>query len=292
MDGQGIVVESDKIVSVKNAFLQSGLSPELFLEMLAPANLVFLQSLGPARINNGKECYFCLEVHGTPESEIRLCNVDDFENSYGTVFIYKDDYDNYLKNKIEFFSLPIAPSSDEVSLLEASLLVNIPEDALLTVLNLGLMHTNLEKDHEQLIEDIGVFPPSFYNEENASVIRIDRKSLLEYAEKNHWIVNKDDSNGQDTGQSETYPEWNAPAVEIAPSPATAEETGENRDMEKKSASELLAMHEMDPDRWSLLELGKTFYDGEGDRNNPNTLRGWAKKQLKKAQRERADAGRK
>lgn len=61
---------------------------------------------------------------------------------------------------------------------------------------------------------------------------------------------------------------------------------------KKSPSEILAMHEREPDRWTLLALGKTFYDGDGDQNNENTLRSWTRRQLKKAQMERGGDGRK
>ena len=206
MDNQGKIVESDKIIPVKKAFIQSGLSSQLFLEMLAPANFVFLQSLGPARVSEGKECYFCIEIHGTTESEIRAGDVDDFENSYGTVFIYKDDYDKYLKNKIEFFSLPMAPSQDEVTLSEASLLVNLPEESLLAVLNLGLIHTNLEKDREYIIEYTGMIPTNYYNSSISSSVRIKRKALMEYATKHKWITPQDPTADLPPTEESLFPE--------------------------------------------------------------------------------------
>jgi len=61
---------------------------------------------------------------------------------------------------------------------------------------------------------------------------------------------------------------------------------------KKTPAELLAMHERDSGKWTQLSLAKAFYDGDGDRNNKNTLRNWTKKQWEKARKERADAGQK
>jgi len=78
MHSKGFVLNTENIVSVKSIYIQSGLSPQRFFEILAQANIIYLQSFGPSRM---------VETDARSKSGNRLRPMHGLERIIGCNFI-------------------------------------------------------------------------------------------------------------------------------------------------------------------------------------------------------------